>query len=844
MSAQTDVQDGLLHHRHAWSQHELLASILSRYVHVQGEQGGRWPSWQVSPHEGENIHTVLGHLNQHLHRLGWMVRLSTNEGYWMMTVFPIPERQFPRIKTVGIFWVLSTLTLTLAGDQWIESSRTPSGWFVNSTLLDAFFCYTLPILFAFFLASNVQKWLASRYGVRCGQLLPVPDFTIALYAIGLFPSSWLFWPFGVLLIPTLPRMDARPWPDRSSLGFTALSVPLTLGVFGVVFFFAGIYLTPEYIESHLMPLITDPPVFIGLLANQLIHDDAWVRLAWAHPLVHAGGMLMFFAWVSLLPVPTFPGGRILIARMGMKEARSSSVQSLIFISILFCAYVFGVFNSFSLWFLVFALILPLLFSFGSDTRIPFILNETTGLTEQHHQKMGLRLLVLFLLLLPAAQPIVHDSHWADELTYEVPSPQVAVLQEDGTWKSRTQIQVSNPSSLQKPYAIDAIFQFSDHSWEIEWDCDGEIEYDINGEGCGSTLLPKRTATFWMNLSWDAQYSPTLANGSFLLNINDAYSVIPFQVKPAMEVVPGERWYDMSSGSSVLRCLDLFGELLTSTWVDIEVFDAPLEGVQTSLVHLDGQSGMKANYTEIPERVCLSGLDPLVFQPSMGALRMNNETFQPALPQRRELQAFIPESGWNVHADEWQYWGSMLEEGNILTLNADHCPINAALSTPLRPAQGDWVWDMAVFSTGQIPSLEGNQSLNIKADSGSKLMICNNMFSPYPALEFPIKEGPELIVSWMGSTSRFWSTPWAIAMNGTLLNEGMSNLTFFNPSDESIPFRLARAGSPGEDWQYEWSGNTLEPGVSNISLIPPQSPLSTMWITLESGTVVLHLASYQ
>jgi hypothetical protein len=30
---------------------------------------------------------------------------------------------------------------------------------------------------------------------------------------------------------------------------------------------------------------------------------------------------------------------------------------------LFCAYVFGVFSSFSLWYLVFALLLPLLFFF-------------------------------------------------------------------------------------------------------------------------------------------------------------------------------------------------------------------------------------------------------------------------------------------------------------------------------------------------------------------------------------------------------------------------------------------------------------------------------------------------
>ena len=104
-------------------------------------------------------------------------------------------------------------------------------------------------------------------------------------------------------------------------------------------------------------------------------------------------MLMLFAWVSILPIPTFPGGRLLIARMGMFEARSSSTQTLIFVTVLFCAYVFGVFETFSLWFLIFALLLPLLFFFGNDLRIPLILDETTG---RRHRA--------FLILASAASP--------------------------------------------------------------------------------------------------------------------------------------------------------------------------------------------------------------------------------------------------------------------------------------------------------------------------------------------------------------------------------------------------------------------------------------------------------
>ncbi|MBL6886471.1 MAG: hypothetical protein ISR24_03570, partial [Candidatus Poseidonia sp.] len=42
-------EDSLPHHKRAWSQHDLLESILSTYVHIQSENGGRWPSWCVMP---------------------------------------------------------------------------------------------------------------------------------------------------------------------------------------------------------------------------------------------------------------------------------------------------------------------------------------------------------------------------------------------------------------------------------------------------------------------------------------------------------------------------------------------------------------------------------------------------------------------------------------------------------------------------------------------------------------------------------------------------------------------------------------------------------------------------
>ena len=175
------------------------------------------------------------------------------------------------------------------------------------------------------------------------------------------------------------------------------------------------------------------------------------------------------------------------ARMGLLDARSSSTQSLILVLGLFTAYVFGVFDQFSLWFLVFALLLPLLFFFGNDLRIPLILDETTGLSEKEHGRMGLLLLLVGILLLPAAQPVMHEQGWDDPLTHTLIPPEAAVLQEDGTWLSSTEVRITNPSALMKPFAVSAVMEHPGQGWTLSWDCDGEDAYTVNGDGCGGEV---------------------------------------------------------------------------------------------------------------------------------------------------------------------------------------------------------------------------------------------------------------------------------------------------------------------------------------------------------------------
>ncbi|HJM55514.1 MAG TPA: hypothetical protein QGI72_04630 [Poseidonia sp.] len=844
----SDLPSPMGHHKESWDQHELLGSALSSYFDILQHTGGRWPSWKVAYSGDLSIHERLLDANRHLEKLGWMAKLTSDEG-WTITAFPLPERQFPRINSVLFFWGLSFLTLSLAGDIWMNSARPDEGWFSSSSFVDAVIGYTLPIMVFLLIASFIQTRIARRFGVRSGHIMPVPDLTIALYAMGIFPSSWLFWPFGILLIPTMPRMDARPWPNRASLGYTALSVPIVLMVSGMTLLFAGISLTPQYLELSSMPLLTSAPSFIALIAMELIHDDAMIRMAWAHPWVHAGGMLMLFAWISILPIPTFPGGRLIIARMGVIDARSSGTQSLLLVTVLLFAFLFDVFDNFSLWFLILGLILPLLFFLGNDLRIPFILDENEGLSEQDHRRMGTLLLISLLLFLPAQQPVLKNDSWDDDLQYVLEAPEAAILGDDGTWFSYNTVEITNPSSIQKPYAIDVFFEQSGHDWEVEWICDDQNSLTLNGKGCGSNLLPGRTAKFWINYSWSSTEQPLVSNLTYVIEMNDEYYLETQTLKPGLEIAASDHWYDIFAGGHVKRCVDLHGQLLESPKLNVSVGESQIAGMQTTLVQIDGQSGMEANHETTPSSVCLRGLDPLVFQPPMSEITLNNDTFKPLMPENyRPLEGMFPEEGWTIGTNDEEIpgWGSLLIEGGVLQVGNDFCPINPKISTPSRPFEGPWIWDTSVFKVGALPVVESGQNLTLVMAEGTNASLCSNSerFDPYPRLKFDVHEGPEMLVEWMNTTTRFWTTPIARAFNGTMMNQNMGELSFINPGNESIPFRIAREGGVGDDWLHDWDGQYLAPGVTNLSLLPPSEPYSTMWITHEAGTVVLHLASYQ
>ena len=207
-------------HKDAWDQKDLLEGIVQRYLTINTHVGGLWPTWEV---ESDKLEEKLNELNEYLERLGWMTRLRRGDVN-QLTALPLPHRQFPGSRIHVYMWTASLITLLLSAVRWMDNGRPEGGWFAESIYLDALIGFAFPILFTLFLASYIQTRVSAKSGMRSGHILPIPDPSVLLWLFSGLSTSYFIWPFGIFFIPTLPRMDARPWPDRNSLAWTSLSL--------------------------------------------------------------------------------------------------------------------------------------------------------------------------------------------------------------------------------------------------------------------------------------------------------------------------------------------------------------------------------------------------------------------------------------------------------------------------------------------------------------------------------------------------------------------------------------------------------------------------------------------
>jgi len=834
-------------HKDVWSQKQLFERIISRHFQLLGELGGtRWPVWKVQLLEEGEVNESLEQLNSHLVDLGWLAKLEAGDP-WLVQIIPSPERQFPASKTTLGFWSVSILTATLAGMFWIDGSRPQDGWFFESLFLDAFIGYTLPVFAIILLASFAQKYHAQKHGLRVGHLTPIPEPSISLFSIGLMSKSMLIWPFGILTIPTLPRMDARPWKDRDVLGWSALIVPSILIVSGMALWILGLLFTPDLVDVTSMQYVAEMPFLVNIL-SPLIDDGIATKLVWAHPLSKAGAMLSFFGWVSLLPVPTFPGGRLLIARSSMNEARNSTNQLFLFAVILAFAWMFNAFGSFNIWLPVLGVIFPLLLFLGSDRRIPVILNEPKGIEQDSVKKMGMYLFVIFLLGLPSQIPFAMDQDWDEDIEYRY-DDFITIFEGNQSWYGSLTIDIVNPSSISHEWELDLarIDGVVSSDWNLTWQCSDDERPSVSKLGCGDIIKPGMKSSVVLNVTWKSDtYTPYLDEVYLITYINGDAHFSAIELTPDLPVYPNGDWYIDYRSDELKRCIQVFTNL--DGYYNVSFPNSANDfDFQTRMYWVEGNPGLTAEISHTVTDICIKGQDPVVLLRSyvLDAILIDGNLFYPNQPELN-LQLISPENGTLIDSTEVRGWGSEISPGNILSVADSSCKLVSKVSTPTKPGDSSqWIWNTNYRNTALIPAIQDNDSILVVLEEGDDITICSEQMHPNPSLKISVESGPELILERNGNFHRLWTSIWASSVNGQLSSSNLSEFVFHNPTNDTIGVNIVQttSGNESTDWIIDNSTNLLLPGENKFKFTPPNSIVSTLWVDFEDGEVYIYLGSY-
>lgn len=815
-----DAPDPLAVHPKAWSQREFLEHLADRHFALGNRVGDRLPAWEIEEEAGAGVSASLVHLNEELSDLGWMARLRGSRPM-VLQILPLPRGQFLGRGWILGLWAVSAITLTLAGYVGTMASRPAEGVVSSSGLADAFLLTALPVLILIGLASMVQSAVSRRKGIRVGPIVPVPDPSILLWATGALPAAWLVWPFGIFVLPTLPRMDARPWPDRESLGWSALSAPAVLIVGGLCLWMLGWLVTPTASSVTALPISHDPGWFLSMV-DGMVRSDLALRAAWATPLVWAGATVTFLAWISLLHVPTFPGGRLHVARLGMSEVRTTQTQMLLLFAFALGAVLFSVFTRFSVWSLVLPVVLTLTLLMGSDRRWPMVLDDTKPVPEQQHFAMGLVWVLLLLLALPSETPLIAHNDWDAELNLDAPDS-VDVIDVEGVWTATMSLSVLNPSLLDRSVDLSVAIG---PSWDTEWSgC-------ASGEPgrCLVDVAAGRNVALELNASWTGDGAPT----GDILTVEGGPISWTAPMRPDLPVSPASPQWNMTlDDAGLLVCVELATE----------------EGAHANLslpgyVHNEStvwwtESGTQTLNSTAPADHCLRSADPMLLKHTPPEhLTIDNATFALSKADRVTRLAF-DEDGWDIAENGW---GDGFESGGSLHIDGTSCEGLAPESTPPRGEQG-WVWDLAVRGSGTMPVVGDGDVLTLQAPSEGALLHCP--LGDEEPTTYRLERGPDVRLTFPTSERR-WIGVGGVYQHGDVL-AGMElnasgTLELHLEAGDEVPLNVVLTGN-GPAWQVE-APTALVNGTTVVILTPPDVGTASFELDHLDGRLMLRLSSLE
>lgn len=705
----------------AWTQRQLHEQIISRFFDIIEDLGDPTPTWlvraKIEEEDIEDPHSALLGLNEHLKELGWMAKLLRDDP-WKIILALIPPSGFiiPESRR-NLFWLATLLSTWAMGILWVLPQNEGSSWSDPSMLQAGLISYAIPMVGILALADKVQQNIANKMGMRVGGIMPIP-----------IPLPMTMWPFGIFAVASTPKMDTLTWPDRRRLGWISIIFPVILLSSGLLLIIIGLWLTPvertiDGIQNRLS---------FGLLP-QLIASMIWqpdvlsLKSAWSHPLVLAGHGLMLIGWLSLLPIPSFPGGRILVALSGLDSARSQGTQMLLFFAVVSLGILLGAFSvdGHAIWsFVVISGGLLIIFQ-GAIEGIPLILDDVRPLDEASAKRMSMIFMVALLLCIPSELPTQTETSWDSDLDW--------LLDDDVLFTSFNEsdeynIEISNSGLLNKEWSIRGQTIDYIEEWNVTWLCPGG-DVALFTDGCQGWLSAEQSKD--IELIWQTPHrnqSP-LTIELELLTKSASTSLV---IRPEFDIVLVDgRWNFTGDQESPVLCTEL------------EVVDDEIPFNLSLISTPDSNVVNLWNIQETSEEIfCISGEAGAMFD-SLGDLRLKvqmddgRSQFWKISEPLLEKQFIIPESGWVLRNEEgktvnwtdsenWSISGAMgwKESDRLIVSSEPECPESGVWREPSSNDTG-WNWDSEFQSRISLPDLNSS-NLSWNGEGGEYLLRCNDI----------------------------------------------------------------------------------------------------------------------
>lgn len=396
-----------------WTHRDMLERIVGRWFEIREELAGVDIGWSVGPHPDRMAPSeALRGLNDHLRELTWLAVLQEGDPFELVI---LPEHKpFGGLRGAQLagVWAVMLAFLTLTGGAWLQLQHPDLTLLDGGLLQEALLWFAVPVGLTLAVTSELRRRLGLAHGVDLGHHLPLS------IPFPLFPAAPI-WPFGLLGMVSLRRMDLMPFRDRASLAAISMFTPVSLLLSGTAFTIAGFWLTPldapvlQSAPTHLRP---------GWLAEWVL--EGWIGAesvglagGWLHPLGLAGITLSTVGWVLLLPMPGFPGDRLLTALLGTDHMHAQQTQTWLYLGLLIAGTLVLLNGAFWPWVLLIAL--------GAWRRFypeanppPFVLDEVKGLRPEARKQLAAMLLIAIVLGFPGLQPVSQVNDWDAGLEIE------------------------------------------------------------------------------------------------------------------------------------------------------------------------------------------------------------------------------------------------------------------------------------------------------------------------------------------------------------------------------------------------------------------------------------------